>query len=301
MPHPVQKRVPHSDGAYFGVSSSQRRLIEVQPEIRRGALRHLPTPHPVRIELYTDNVAEVKQAIAEEIGVTLADQQLRDETIYICADHQPGSSCVLEIVRGTESRLVALLPESAGTSIKASAEATQARRREISRMFAFADRPTGALVTLPRYDLQGTSMKRRDPKEAIRLGLAETGRVSQFMAPDQSIEGEEGNYAHRLKSAVRDLLYTLGYRLNPFYENMKGRPDLPDQLDILSFAVIQLNARNNAEKKVYLPLALLAPSGSHALQVFLPRDTGDACCYTNLYEGFDRGRLRCVGSRDHNI
>lgn len=60
----------------------------------------------------------------------------------------------------------------------------------------------------------------QDPKVALRAGFAKTGRLTQFLTPDD--EGEAGeSEEHRIESALYDLYRQLGY-LQPLEEKLRG-------------------------------------------------------------------------------
>lgn len=82
-----------------------------------------------------------------------------------------------------------------------------------------------------------------DPKEAIRLGLACSGRLSQFIVPD----GE--NVEHRRRVAVLDLMRQLGFV--PQYETKRSKLDL-------AMPVVGLRVCNIRRGKdhVHLPVAV---------------------------------------------
>lgn len=252
---------------------------KVKDSVRFEALRAMP--HPVRLELHVNDVKGVQETILREVGVFGSYQhQLGDE--FVCV--MDNNDLLMEIVKGQDATLTALLPENAAQSGEANRRAVQQRQNEIARCYNDTDQPTGALIALNRYDKSpNRATRQRDPKAAIRYGLAEAGRVSQFFAPKGNNPYEKvDGYSHRLTNAVRDLLRVLGYRYNPFYTRIGG---LPDHIDIVAFWLIQLYARRNTEQKVILPLVVDAPQGTQHLRMFVPRNTGSADLYPTLREG----------------
>lgn len=76
------------------------------------------------------------------------------------------------------------------------------RIAETAQELGKAEKITAAFVVLPgkeRYK------EKRDPKNAIRAGFAKTGRLTQFITPDNM------NVKYRAKSAFMDMLRQLGY------------------------------------------------------------------------------------------
>jgi hypothetical protein len=72
-----------------------------------------------------------------------------------------------------------------------------------------------------------------DPKHAVRIGLARSGCLSQFVTPDRDMEkGSEKRYKeqlkarpHRIAAAVHDLMRQLGY-FDEYESKIKGMPEL---------------------------------------------------------------------------
>jgi len=109
---------------------------------------------------------------------------------------------------------------------------------------------TGVIVEMPNY-----SSIARDPKEAVRIGLARTGRVSQFITPESD---NDENYPERVRNAVRDILRQLGY----MYDNIHTpllKSEMPDDLDII--AIQMLDRR--------VPVVVHAIAGTTEVDVYL--------------------------------
>lgn len=99
--------------------------------------------------------------------------------------------------------------------------------------------PTACIVLLPNYSLD-KSLSQRDPKQAIRMGLALSGRLAQFLVPPSSVtssishndsdanpERSEGDsFGHRATSAVRDLMRQLGF-IYDFKDSTNLKPQAP--------------------------------------------------------------------------
>jgi len=104
-------------------------------------------------------------------------------------------------------------------------ERFQRRVAEIEEMYGKTDSsPTACIIVLPGKDAFGDD--ERDPKKAIRAGLAATGRLTQFIVPFSEEEEDEdtpdGDSKHRVESAVYDLYRQLGY-LYPLKEKRKEK------------------------------------------------------------------------------
>jgi hypothetical protein len=134
-----------------------------------------------------------------------------------------------------------------------------------------ANEPTLALIELPNYqdprkpDLR-RQFRRRDPKPALRLGLAHTDRVSQFITSD-----EEG-LRERADSAVRDGLRHLGYLPLPIGFSI---PQLrfPAQMVVAGVWFVRIT-RRRAVVRVHLPVIVLFHTTQHKIYAWLPDNQG---------------------------
>lgn len=284
-PLPECSRVEAGDAsAWGGRTHSQRAIRDAKPEIRWEALRHLP--YSLRIELHVDDVATAQRELLEIVGAPTAAARQDNHTLYVMDGTRP----VLEIITGSDSELTQ--PLEAGNAGNLG-ERTSKRRVEVANRYSKTDQSTGALIVLSDYRKKKKKADQtRDPKQAIRLGLIDSGRVSQFMVPKGDYpndtkmpkEGHKNGYALRVEQAARDLLRALGYRYNPFYMP-SSKLALPEQVDLLAFYVIQLNARNRSEETIQLPLMIEAPFGHPHMCITLPTITGRPQVYTSLREG----------------
>lgn len=73
--------------------------------------------------------------------------------------------------------------------------------------------PTACIVILPDKEDFWKKEAGHDPKEAIRAGLAQTGRLSQFLVPrkEKSDNPEADTFDTRARVAIRDLMRQLGF------------------------------------------------------------------------------------------
>jgi hypothetical protein len=219
----------------------------------------------------------MKRILFETIGVDLTGVNLSDSELHI----YDGYEFLLEVVDCIDPQLVELLPDT-GRNWRAQQDAAAYRQREIAQRIPVATKPTGALVMLPDYSRQNET-KLRDPKNAIRLGLLDMGRTSQFVVPRGEREKPD-QYKIRCQNAIRDLLRSLGYRLNPVF-TAPADLALPAELDLMAFWVVQLNARRLGEATITLPVVIHAPSGHSHFSILLPRPDSSAGVYSTLYEG----------------
>ncbi len=131
--------------------------------------------------------------------------------------------------------------------------------------------PTLALIELPNYqdprkpDLR-RQFRRRDPKPALRLGLAYMDRVTQFITSD------EEELRERADSAVRDGLRHLGYLPVPIGFTL-SRLHLPERMVVAGLWFVRIT-RRRAVVRVYLPVIVLLHTGQHKVYAWLPDNKG---------------------------
>ena len=102
-----------------------------------------------------------------------------------------------------------------------------------------------------------------DPKNAVRLGLAATGRISQFIVPPS--EGGEVD-ENSVSSSVADLLRQLGNLPGAPFDEMPTTANLPADLQAIGVWV----CKNNMPMLVHLASKGQIAKGVRPLQVMLP-------------------------------
>lgn len=266
-PHTPAQRAEQRVG-FKRLSFSGKKINDVSAENRYAALRAMP--YPIGIEVYTDKYDQATKAILEEVGALEGNEDRLKENPLRVMD---GNRLLLEIKQAEvalDNPLTAYNPETRERAV-------EQRRRDIKRVLKPPSITTGALVSIQDYRKKKRHEKFRDPYNAIRWGLADTERTSQFIIKS------EKDYALRLQNSVRDLLRILGYRYNPMYQKPE-ETSLPQHLDLFGLWLIQLNARNRSEKTVLLPLVIHA-SATGEFHVMLPDATNGPAHYPSLHEG----------------
>jgi len=265
-------RAKQGDSRQGMKTPSQQKNANVSPKVRFAAL--LAMPHPIHIELHLEDTRAAKAALLAQVGALELYQEKLDENPLRVMENE---RLLIEIRHGNDPAITDLLPETAMRGQNARQQATHDQRAKIAQSQGREEQHTGALIKLTDY--RKTAHNKRDPKEAIRGGLIDSNRVSQFLTP----QNDTTAYEFRMKMAAADLLRTLGYRFNPFYIRPVAT-SMPDELDLVALWIIQLNARGGNEQSVMLPLVIDVPSGYHHLRVFIPRETGTADLYPTLRE-----------------
>ncbi len=145
---------------------------------------------------------------------------------------------------------------------------TEERVYTIKEQMGLALEPTLTLFELPNYKDPRKPRRRhlyrgRDPQSAIRLGMASTGRVVQF------ITNTEDNLRERCKASVRDGLRHLGYLPVPIGYQLTSGPQLPENLLVAAVWVVRLT-RKRSWAGVYLPVVVLFHVGKQKVEAWLP-------------------------------
>ena len=177
----------------------------------------------------------------------------------------------LQIIKREPQAIIDLLdfdPEDPNHRL---ANAMQYRVDSICKLFKEPKYRTGILIEMPNYKemFARTKDSDRDPKSAVRYGLATTGRLTQFITPEYT---EPKSYEERLKKGINDLLRRqMQWKRNTLYTRFKNT-SLPQQLDLLAFWVIS-KRRNRGTFSI--PLVGYVPSHDTQIKVCLPGKDGN--------------------------
>ena len=178
----------------------------------------------------------------------------------------------------TPDQLLALLPSN---SIASARERMDAIRKTLGTVHGGV--PTACIVVLPNYSLSYKT-EALDPKQAIRMGLALSGRLSQFLVPrgsgkaareDSKAVGDDGGanqpagispadrggksprsgkgdepadtFDIRAKVAVRDLMRQLG-----FVHKFKDTPALKPSAPLYGIHLVSLQKKQDWGREVLI-------------------------------------------------
>lgn len=209
------------------------------------------------------------------------------------ADAQPGAPVILEwqapeltvrlrCVKLTDGLAGGLpIPDGARRTRAVVTAAVHTRRTSTAAWLTAetADgEPALALVEIDRW--QDVATRDHDPKFALRLGCADAGLVTQFMA----VPKKDGRYnslknmAHRALMAWDDGLRQLGVRIHP--EHSLG-DHLPDDLRFAAVWLVQKNRTSRNRWAAHVPVAVLVTpqrpgSGVARVQGWDPEADGGA-------------------------
>lgn len=181
----------------------------------------------------------------------------------------------------TPDQLLTLLPSNSIASIR---ERMDAIRKALDAVHEGV--PTACIVVLPNYSLN-YKMEALDPKQAIRMGLALSGRLSQFLVPhgsgkaaredSKAVDGGGANqpadisltdrgdksprdgkggepadtFDIRVKVAVRDLMRQLG-----FVHKFKDTPALKPSAPLYGIHLVSLQKKQDWGREVLIATRL---------------------------------------------
>jgi hypothetical protein len=212
-------------------------LQEIPNRYKKGGrIPFLPfSKERVTMEIYTEN-QELFNRIESEI-VSLLDLDKKDNNLFI----QKQSQLEFQILHLQLGDLVKELDGEDKAAVKK-------RIKEIKHFFKSkkATEPTMALIEIFPYH-QNPIIEKKDPKEAIRLGMLEMGRITQFIHP---LEDEIGNPKNidrikrgnqsRIKNSILDLLSDKGFAKESLLQNKINENEL-----IIGIGVYRLNSNEH--------------------------------------------------------
>ena len=161
---------------------------------------------------------------------------------------------------------------------------TEERARQIQAVYLpRPSEPTLALIELPNYqDPQKPAIRRqfgrnRDPKRAIRLGMAQAGRVTQFITNDPQ------KLRKRCEAAVRDGLRHLGYLPAPIGFRFQTGPTLLENLIVAGVWRVSLTRRRGIVP-VHFPVVVFLHTQRHQIFAWIPDSKGIRSYYQALLD-----------------
>jgi hypothetical protein len=165
---------------------------------------------------------------------------------------------------------------------------TQRRAQKIANELGSTnDVPTLALIELPNFQDPQNSQRRssvglRDPKIAIRLGMAQTGRITKFTTgqfrSDQKAEksgrsqwSAEELLRKRCENAVLEGLRQMGYIPASIAVTPPTGHSFPEEMTVVGVRMLRLT-RRRTNKPVYLPVVTIFDSKTPGVHAWLPDD-----------------------------
>ncbi|GAA1898120.1 pPIWI_RE module domain-containing protein [Actinomadura bangladeshensis] len=147
-------------------------------------------------------------------------------------------------------------------STKAAVTAAITARRDEATAFLAADRP-GPIPSIALVELDRAADFRtadHDPKFALRLGFAEAGVLTQFLAVPKKVKGYNslGNAEHRALMAWDDGLRQLGARVHTRSGPGTG---VPAGMRFAAIWMVRKNRRSRTRWAGHIPIAVLMTPG----------------------------------------
>ena len=139
------------------------------------------------------------------------------------------------------------------------------RIKEIGNTVEMSDVPIGCIVELQDKDFWDVY---KDPKGAIRDGLAKRNRLVQFITPPSE---KEDNLRHRAENAVWDLLRQFGYM--PYSPNICIKKKTNYNFQLFGIWIVSKN-RSNQRKGIKFPVVVHIEKDSGKVRVKHPFSNG---------------------------
>ena len=235
----------------------------------RGALRDR-----VYIEVLFQTEATCKAVVAEVWRCLLNGQE--DKSV------PSGDSFTLN---GVDIQLVCKELGTLGAKLdRTSRSAEDGRVEQIISEFDRRDIPVGCVVELQGASYFGSG----DPKNAIRRGLAETGRLSQFITPLYNGDAPKPGGPMSVRSAVADLLRQFGNLPDSPFDEPRSR--FPSDVQALG---VWFHRQCNLPLLVHLTSRSQVAAGMDPVRVMLPtgRRTGEWYSYPKALLTMSGGQI----------
>lgn len=207
--------------------------------------------------------ARIERLLREEVKAAL--DLIPEEGAARGIEIYRAAGLTVEVVSGPLGPLGDVLTDDEHVPISRQQDRMQAMKRraeEVKEALGPAKDRVLALV-----ELSNQRGDPSDPKDAIRWGLAETGRLSQFITPaviEDGHEEVEGSAKQRARSAVRDLLRQGGYLPGTVLDQLPDEAAIPRDVQLLGLWVVMLDRRRSDKQLLPVIVSVSAPHGVRA-------------------------------------
>jgi hypothetical protein len=214
----------------------RRAAVELRAVLaRRASLRAALAGKPLHVDIvtvYPETREHLLRQLALLLGVAdLGEGDLRRWSV---------DGLELDLALSDASSLTTALKTLPKEHLQAT-EALRARRAAVAAQYPLrSGRPGLALIEIPgadRFTVPGT-----DPKSALRLGFADTRRISQFI---QIADDHTADPATRAEAACRDALRQLGAASAPAH---RAGTDVPANLQYVALWVVRKQATTTTKR-----------------------------------------------------
>jgi hypothetical protein len=238
---------------------------ESDAAVRRAAIaRALLDGRTLRVDLLTDTGGVRDALFAEmvaDLGLEIGQAEATDggrcwETpeLTVVLQERPIASLASEL------KLDGKRPKNRTERLERVRRSVHGRRLQVA---AEVTRTTDTTIAIVEIQGRAAFEAGADPKPPLRLGLADGGRLSQFITPVEDSSG--GSLPHRARSAWVDGLRQVCGRLTPLRPRVQG-VTLPDPVDHVAVWVVRHNAtRSSGWDKHRLPVAVWTSSDGHVV------------------------------------
>ncbi len=279
----VTTGVPLADrrDLFVGVSEALETLgLEPAPVSSRVQLRGVRKQSPLRASKYTAMpgrriLQSLRRTIGDHIKFKVLYQTetmrkaLRSEIWERLLNGEPNSSPVADRADLCGVRIEIDFRELGSLGSELAGPGTAGEKRRVEEIINAIDRayvPTGCLVELHNAE---HFPRDKDPKSAIRRGLAETGHLSQFITPSSSDE-RPASYAERVRGSVADILRQLGNMPAAPFDEMNPRVGFPKDLQVLGVWILRQNRRVRFPVLIHIVSPSQVEEGFNPIRVMLP-------------------------------
>lgn len=249
-------------------------LYETRKNRKKGKRRKLIKEQlgsPLRFEIIYEN-EDIKERLLAEIIEVLGLDQNKKRKIYTTPELE------VEIITRKEGKIISALEYEPGEN-EFDKKAFNQRINEIKSVFDKKDITTLSLVELRNVGGNRGFKKSKDPKKAIRKGLAKRNRLSQFITPLRDNESKESK-KNRVKSALWDLFRQSGYLHYPLRVGLgKNGNSVPEELNIFGFYLI--NKRRKYSKDIKYPVIISVKTDSYDIKLKYPDSNNEWMSYSD--------------------
>lgn len=231
----------------------------------------------LRLEVWSEDKNLFQQSIKvirEIFENQLEEEEINGERILLQSDQDTGETIMtLRVVSHDSGDIVSELNND-------SEQEKEQKIRFIQKTLkkAHKENPIMSLIEIKAFEKISDDARLKDPKKTLRLGMAATGRITQFIHP---LEEDEGNF--RIKNALLDLFMDRGF----FKDNWKK---LNPEGHFIGINIVHVNQiKGKSFYKSFLPIL----SWVHDGKVFLKK-YGDAqwLPLENALVSIDRANLK---------
>ena len=166
-------------------------------------------------------------------------------------------------------------------------EQTEVRVKQIIAKLPQATEPTLVIIEMPNYrkPKQRRLYGLRDPRRALRLGLAHTKRVTKFTVgnTDPVLKGNLELLRHRCTGTVLDGLRQMGYLPEPIGFTLPTGYSFPKDMLVAAIWMVRLTQKRGF-LRVHFPMVVLFHTAHRQVRAWIPDGKGSRPFYQTLLD-----------------